>query len=295
MDGVKRFSAFIVTFSALTLLVYYAHPEHDDHYHPVTDIPPEHDDHYHELIPQIILGNGIIYHHPVFTDETATIFAKMYQMTFDVTALLDLYELPYWATGGTLLGAKRHHGIIPWDDDVDISMNVDDYEKLWGLEFQTKLHQLGYASGDYRNLGITKIFYEDGPPAAGRGPTETYTFPWIDIFWEKFEPTERRTYLDPSYADAHMKEAWKDQYHTLNHNGELESEWCDFGTFRIKVPNEENSNRYMFSFYGKDCMTTMSDNGTHANPNNPPKERPMTLEEFKPAPGSEKVVRVVFV
>lgn len=67
----------------------------------------------------------------------------------DFQDFCSLHELKYYACGGTAIGTIRHKGFIPWDDDIDVYMPLDDYVRF--LELKEKLVGSKYEIIDMRN------------------------------------------------------------------------------------------------------------------------------------------------
>lgn len=59
------------------------------------------------------------------------LWAAQIMVLYEIVKICDRHSITWYAEIGTLLGAVRHKGYIPWDDDLDISMKREDWEKFF--------------------------------------------------------------------------------------------------------------------------------------------------------------------
>ena len=69
------------------------------------------------------------------------------------------HNIQYWLDSGTLIGHTRHNGFIPWDDDIDICMMRDDYEKLPNI-LDNEFKKDGFF---WRDGEIIQLFFKNCP------------------------------------------------------------------------------------------------------------------------------------
>ena len=55
---------------------------------------------------------------------------KILEIAFYFDEFCKKYDIEYYLMGGSALGAVRHHGFIPWDDDFDVFMTFNNYHKF---------------------------------------------------------------------------------------------------------------------------------------------------------------------
>jgi len=120
------------------------------------------------------------------------------------------HDLHYVACGGTVLGAVRHHGFIPWDDDIDIYMPRADYNRL--LQMNDELKPYGYEIVSLRNKGYYIPFAKISHMGSTIWELKRHPFilgVFIDIFpLDEFEEKEdiitERQYKSHYYFDKYI-------------------------------------------------------------------------------------------
>ena len=136
------------------------------------------------------MANGVIQQMSNNTDEMKKLdLGEIQQRELRIfkvfTEICERYGIRYYLAGGTLLGAVRHKGFIPWDDDIDVNMPREDYDRL--LSHADEIN----ASGDYKlaacelgdlNYPFAKIYDLHTSIRKLYDHDETEKNLWIDVF-----------------------------------------------------------------------------------------------------------------
>jgi len=125
----------------------------------------------------------------VLATTEGPIVLQLYQMMKDVHEVLGRHGIDYWADSGTLLGAVRHEGLIPWDDDLDICIRTEQAQAL--VEMEPIFHRLGYRLVEHG--ASWKVFPDAGRPY---DPPLPWKFPFLDIFTMRREADRFRYTVD---------------------------------------------------------------------------------------------------
>jgi len=72
----------------------------------------------------------LIYFDEQYDDTPKKIQKLVLEVVQDIDRICKKYNIQYFLAGGTLLGAIRHNGFIPWDDDADLMMTREEFEKF---------------------------------------------------------------------------------------------------------------------------------------------------------------------
>ncbi len=189
-----------------------------------------------EAIPQLVekaVAEFDIYHQKniptdaVFERTPPQNVKQINEMLGTIHEILTTNEIPYWINGGTLLGAVRNQGLIPWDDDGDLQIFEKEKEKLLAL------------GGEFAARGYTLVDHEFGLKLFPKGGH----FPSIDIFTADLDPNSGNYVLGNEKA----RETWPQDYWTAEELKEIVP--YKFGP--ITLMGSKTTDRYLTTLYKK--------------------------------------------
>ena len=63
-------------------------------------------------------------------EDLQRLHEELYRTLAEVIRVCDVCNIPYFIQGGSAIGALYNRGIVPWDDDVDVGMTRENYERF---------------------------------------------------------------------------------------------------------------------------------------------------------------------
>jgi len=210
---------------------------------------------------------------PIMNLETAKNF---YETLYVCDAVLTKFKIDYSLTGGTLLGALRHGGMIPWDEDLDVMVFNPEQQKMFEPEVVEEFNKYGFnfyiecndifdpnCEGKYVNHIYNELRY---------GSKDCLTTEVFSI--QKFQTTkynggkclsggsvELLDFFPHTMCDSELqlwRPAWtpynKDDKDVLTKDEIWPLKRTKFGTFEVSIIND--AEKYVKRWAGDDCLKT---------------------------------------
>lgn len=158
----------------------------------------------------------------------------LYKMFYDIHNTLLRNNVPYIASGGTLIGAVRHKGIIPWDNDIDIAVYEKDVPIILSKSFKNEMKKKNCNVVDTRKrMGWIKIEYSKNKKIS------------CDIFILKFMKKNGENIL--VHNTDYVRKLWPKDYYPVKDVFPLTE--YKFGSLIVLGP--KNYKQYLDHGYGK--------------------------------------------
>lgn len=168
-----------------------------------------------------------IKHFPKTSEKVLNLLYSQLKVISDVCVQ---EKISYWLIGGSLLGQVRHGKIIPWDDDIDIGVKIQDSENLFAclkkvvqeneMEVWKTTHGLKLFSQTEKNVGTDIFFYRKE-----------------NNKWVLNSEESRKTWFNDYFYEEEIENL------LLVSFGSLENIYIPF-----------NPLRYLFTLYGPHCL-----------------------------------------
>jgi hypothetical protein len=173
---------------------------------------------------------------------------ELYQIMKDTHEVFNKCHVTYWAEGGTMLGAVRNQGIIPWDDDNDIMVPKSEIKKI--LALRATFSHLGYLIEEvffgYRIVKTKRVDQKEAQPQ-------------VDIFVMKEKNSsffyDRGDWGTRKVTDQATGETRIEPIH-IHASEVFHTKEVPFGPIRVMIPNQpEPYLDHMFKGWGKVAFT----------------------------------------